>query len=123
MSKVLITGSVFNWGRDNFVRLEPWSNVAHVLALPVVDEAKRQELAFRELSITRASAPPWAAWCAEVGPGPRYAQPGDLHSRKSLGWALLASKSIPRWTPIHWAPIDWAPNLWALITNNRKYLP
>ena len=47
--KDLITGSVFNWGRDNFVRLEPWSNVAHVLALPVVDEAKRQELAFREV--------------------------------------------------------------------------
>ena len=45
----LITGQRFNWGKENFVRLEPWSNVAHIIQLPDVPEGTRRKLAWRDV--------------------------------------------------------------------------
>lgn len=45
----LITGAKFNWGDYNYVRLEPWNNVAHIIKLPDVPNAKRASLAWREV--------------------------------------------------------------------------
>lgn len=45
-----VSGQTFNWGCDNYVKLEPWNNVAHILVLPNVPEERRAELCFREIS-------------------------------------------------------------------------
>ena len=45
----LITGQRFNWGKENFIRLEPWSNVAHIIQLPDVPEGLRRKLAWRDV--------------------------------------------------------------------------
>ena len=45
----LITGQRFNWGKENFVRLEPWANVAHIIQLPDVPEGTRRKLAWRDV--------------------------------------------------------------------------
>ncbi|MBV7295122.1 alpha-1,4-glucan--maltose-1-phosphate maltosyltransferase [Corynebacterium sp. TAE3-ERU12] len=45
----LVTGETFNWGQHNYVRLEPWRNVAHIIQLPDVPEHMRRELAWREV--------------------------------------------------------------------------
>ncbi len=42
-----VSGEQYHWGQANYVRLEPWRNVAHILALPPVSHAKRTELAYR----------------------------------------------------------------------------
>ena len=42
-----VTGSEFHWGQANFVRLEPWSAVAHIVAVPPCDPARRVELSYR----------------------------------------------------------------------------
>ncbi|MFC9790272.1 alpha-1,4-glucan--maltose-1-phosphate maltosyltransferase [Rhodococcus sp. NPDC127528] len=42
-----VTGEQFHWGQANFVRLEPWRAVAHVLALPTVPYPARMHLALR----------------------------------------------------------------------------
>ncbi len=46
----LVTGNEFNWGSENFIRLEPWSNVAHIVQLPDVPEHLRDRLAWREVA-------------------------------------------------------------------------
>ncbi|MEJ5919504.1 MULTISPECIES: alpha-1,4-glucan--maltose-1-phosphate maltosyltransferase [unclassified Corynebacterium] len=47
----LITDQQFNWGADNFVRLEPWSNVAHIIQLPDLPEGLRRKLAWRDVPV------------------------------------------------------------------------
>ncbi|MDJ0396602.1 DUF3416 domain-containing protein [Rhodococcus sp. G-MC3] len=42
-----VTGQQFHWGQANFVKLEPWKAVAHILALPTVPYPARLELAYR----------------------------------------------------------------------------
>ena len=42
-----VTGSEFHWGSSNFVRLEPWSAVAHIVVVPPCDPARRVELSYR----------------------------------------------------------------------------
>ncbi|EOM78304.1 alpha-1,4-glucan--maltose-1-phosphate maltosyltransferase [Rhodococcus rhodnii] len=42
-----VSGAQFDWGQSNFVRLEPWNAVAHVLALPAVPYPARLRLAHR----------------------------------------------------------------------------
>ncbi|TQF67231.1 alpha-1,4-glucan--maltose-1-phosphate maltosyltransferase [Rhodococcus spelaei] len=42
-----VTGDQFHWGQTNFVRLEPWRAVAHILALPPVPYPARMHLALR----------------------------------------------------------------------------
>lgn len=42
-----VTGEIYQWGEANYVRLEPWKAVAHVLALPYLDEAARTRAAHR----------------------------------------------------------------------------
>ncbi|AFR48529.1 maltotransferase domain-containing protein [Gordonia sp. KTR9] len=42
-----VTGEEYWWGQDNYVRLEPWRAVAHILALPPLDPAAAQQLALR----------------------------------------------------------------------------
>ena len=42
-----VSGQQFNWGQTNFVRLEPWKSVAHILALPPIPYPARLELAYR----------------------------------------------------------------------------
>ncbi|MFL0578571.1 maltotransferase domain-containing protein [Dietzia sp. 179-F 9C3 NHS] len=42
-----VSGREFHWGRRNYVRLEPWSAVAHIVAVPPCDEARRVELTYR----------------------------------------------------------------------------
>ena len=46
--KDLITGRTFDWGKSNFIRLEPWADVAHIVQLPDVPEDLRRKLAWRE---------------------------------------------------------------------------
>lgn len=43
----LVTGADYTWGADNYVRLTPQANVAHIFQLPDVDEALRAPLSFR----------------------------------------------------------------------------
>ena len=43
----LITGASYTWSTDNFVRLIPEANVAHVFRLPNVAPERREQLAFR----------------------------------------------------------------------------
>ena len=42
-----VTGSEFHWGADNFIRLEPWSAVAHIVVVPPCDPTRRVELSYR----------------------------------------------------------------------------
>ncbi|MFC4603323.1 maltotransferase domain-containing protein [Rhodococcus kronopolitis] len=42
-----VTGEQFHWAQNNFVRLEPWRAVAHILALPPVPYPARTQLAHR----------------------------------------------------------------------------
>ena len=42
-----VTGENFHWGQANYVRLEPWRQVAHVVALPPMPEEARAALSFR----------------------------------------------------------------------------
>ncbi|MCJ0903132.1 alpha-1,4-glucan--maltose-1-phosphate maltosyltransferase [Rhodococcus sp. ARC_M6] len=42
-----VTGEQYHWGQANFVRLEPWRAVAHILALPPVPYSARTSLAYR----------------------------------------------------------------------------
>ena len=42
-----VTGSEFHWGSSNFVRLEPWSAVAHIVVVPPCDPARRVEVSYR----------------------------------------------------------------------------
>ena len=42
-----VSGSEFHWGSSNYVRLEPWSAVAHIVTIPPCDEARRVELTHR----------------------------------------------------------------------------
>lgn len=42
-----VSGELYHWGQTNFVRLEPWKAVAHILALPQVANPARLELAYR----------------------------------------------------------------------------
>ena len=45
----LISGESYTWSTDNFVRLIPQANVAHVFRLPDVPASLREQLAFREI--------------------------------------------------------------------------
>ena len=42
-----VSGEEYWWGQDNYVRLEPWRAVAHILALPPLDPAVAARLAYR----------------------------------------------------------------------------
>ncbi|WP_182617415.1 alpha-amylase family glycosyl hydrolase, partial [Dietzia sp. B44] len=42
-----VSGSEFHWGSSNYVRLEPWTAVAHIVVVPPCDEARRVELTYR----------------------------------------------------------------------------
>jgi starch synthase (maltosyl-transferring) len=42
-----VTGEQYHWGQTNFVRLEPWRSVAHILALPSIPYPARTKLAYR----------------------------------------------------------------------------
>ncbi|NLU83946.1 maltotransferase domain-containing protein [Rhodococcus sp. HNM0569] len=42
-----VSGEQYEWGQANFVRLEPWRAVAHVIALPPVPYPARVRLAYR----------------------------------------------------------------------------
>ena len=42
-----VSGEEYWWGQDNYVRLEPWRAVAHILALPPLDPAAAARLAYR----------------------------------------------------------------------------
>ncbi|MCR5980546.1 DUF3416 domain-containing protein [Gordonia jinghuaiqii] len=42
-----VSGEEYWWGQDNYVRLEPWRAVAHILALPPLDPAAAERLAYR----------------------------------------------------------------------------
>lgn len=42
-----VTGQHFHWGQANYVRLEPWNAVAHIVALPPVDTETATRLAYR----------------------------------------------------------------------------
>lgn len=43
-----VSGQEFHWGQANYVRLEPWYAVAHILALPPLDPSVATRLAFRK---------------------------------------------------------------------------
>ncbi|MBY6352001.1 alpha-1,4-glucan--maltose-1-phosphate maltosyltransferase [Rhodococcoides corynebacterioides] len=51
-SRITVTdevgGQQFEWGQANYVKLEPWRQVAHILALPPIAEPERTTLAFRK---------------------------------------------------------------------------
>lgn len=49
-----VTGATYTWGEHNFVRLEPWSNVAHIFVLPTVPSAAREQLAWRQVDTYNA---------------------------------------------------------------------
>ncbi|WP_267615923.1 maltotransferase domain-containing protein [Gordonia bronchialis] len=42
-----VTGEEFWWGQANYIRLEPWRAVAHIVALPRLDPAAAQRLSYR----------------------------------------------------------------------------
>ena len=46
----LVTDAYYDWGSENYVRLAPEVNVAHILKLPDVAPQKREALAFRQIS-------------------------------------------------------------------------
>jgi starch synthase (maltosyl-transferring) len=43
-----VGGETYHWGQANFVRLEPWRRVAHILVLPQVSQQARVELSYRK---------------------------------------------------------------------------
>jgi starch synthase (maltosyl-transferring) len=43
-----ITGDEYQWGRENFVRLEPARAVAHILNMPPIPPEQRAPLLRRE---------------------------------------------------------------------------
>ncbi|MBI8988310.1 maltotransferase domain-containing protein [Corynebacterium meridianum] len=49
-----ISGADYLWGEHNYVRLEPWNNVAHLLVLPTVKPELREQLAWRRIDRYRA---------------------------------------------------------------------
>ncbi|MBI9000213.1 alpha-1,4-glucan--maltose-1-phosphate maltosyltransferase [Corynebacterium sp. CCM 9185] len=49
-----ISGADYLWGEHNYVRLEPWNNVAHLLILPTVAPERREQLAWRQIDRYRA---------------------------------------------------------------------
>lgn len=49
-----VTGATYTWGEHNFVRLEPWSNVAHIFVLPTVPSGAREQLAWRHVDTYNA---------------------------------------------------------------------
>lgn len=42
-----VTGHEYHWGQANYVQLEPWHQVAHILALPPLDPSAARRLAYR----------------------------------------------------------------------------
>ncbi|MGV9714092.1 maltotransferase domain-containing protein [Gordonia sp. NPDC003424] len=42
-----VTGYEYHWGQANYVQLEPWHQVAHILALPPLDPSTARRLAYR----------------------------------------------------------------------------
>ncbi len=42
-----VSGESYEWGQSNYVKLEPWRAVAHILTLPRVSYPARVELAYR----------------------------------------------------------------------------
>lgn len=42
-----VTGEQYHWGSTNYIRLEPWKAVAHILALPLVPFQARAARAYR----------------------------------------------------------------------------
>lgn len=42
-----VSGREFHWSCENFVRLEPWADVAHIITVPPCTERRRVELAYR----------------------------------------------------------------------------
>ncbi|MFT4125919.1 MAG: DUF3416 domain-containing protein [Gordonia sp. (in: high G+C Gram-positive bacteria)] len=42
-----VSGEEYVWGQANFVQLEPWRAVAHILALPPLDPAAAEKLSYR----------------------------------------------------------------------------
>ena len=44
----LPTNQIFSWGEENYIRLDPEFQVAHILRLPDVPESRRAAVAFRE---------------------------------------------------------------------------
>ncbi|MCE5292141.1 MAG: alpha-1,4-glucan--maltose-1-phosphate maltosyltransferase [Nocardiaceae bacterium] len=42
-----VSGETYDWGQSNWIRLDPWKAVAHVLALPAVALPTRTERAYR----------------------------------------------------------------------------
>lgn len=49
-----VTGQRYTWGTHNYVRLEPWANVAHIFVLPDASPARREKLAWRRVKDYRA---------------------------------------------------------------------
>ncbi|MEZ2122211.1 maltotransferase domain-containing protein [Corynebacterium sp. CCM 9203] len=49
-----VSGADYLWGEHNYVRLEPWNNVAHILILPTVAPERREQLAWRRIDRYRA---------------------------------------------------------------------
>ncbi|MFZ2527786.1 MAG: maltotransferase domain-containing protein [Rhodococcus sp. (in: high G+C Gram-positive bacteria)] len=45
-----VTGEEYHWGQSNFVRLEPWRSVVHILVLPSIGVPARTTLAYRRQS-------------------------------------------------------------------------
>lgn len=43
-----VTGEEYHWGQSNYVRIEPWKAVAHILHLPPVAPEHRAALLRRE---------------------------------------------------------------------------
>ncbi|GAA1480301.1 alpha-1,4-glucan--maltose-1-phosphate maltosyltransferase [Gordonia sinesedis] len=42
-----VTGEEFSWGQANYIRLEPWRQVAHIVSLPPLNPAAAEQLSFR----------------------------------------------------------------------------
>ncbi|MDF0530994.1 alpha-1,4-glucan--maltose-1-phosphate maltosyltransferase [Tsukamurella sp. 8F] len=42
-----VTGEEYHWGQANYIRLEPWRNVAHIIALPRLDAVARTTSTYR----------------------------------------------------------------------------
>ncbi|MDL9944520.1 DUF3416 domain-containing protein [Gordonia sp. ABSL11-1] len=42
-----VSGQEFHWGQANFIQLEPWRAVAHILSLPPLDPSTARRLAYR----------------------------------------------------------------------------
>ncbi|UYP20365.1 alpha-1,4-glucan--maltose-1-phosphate maltosyltransferase [Rhodococcus sp. Z13] len=45
-----VSGEQYDWGQANYIRLEPWRAVAHILVLPPIGIPARTELAYRRQS-------------------------------------------------------------------------